>query len=58
MHTRTTSDYTPTLKGSRDENAAFNARREMMNVFAASSVPRRRSRHPGLKGALRKLSNV
>lgn len=34
MHTRATSDYTPTIKGSREENEAVHARKEMMKVFA------------------------
>lgn len=35
MHTRATSDYTPTMPGSKDENAAIVARKEMMKVFAS-----------------------
>lgn len=34
MHTRATYDYTPTMPGSKDENAAIAARKEMMKVFA------------------------
>lgn len=34
MHTRRTSDYTPCLPGSKEENQAYNARREMMKTFA------------------------
>lgn len=33
MRTRKTSDYSPTLPGSSAEQAAINARREMMKTF-------------------------
>lgn len=39
MHTRRTSDYSPTMKGSKAENAAINARKEMMSVFATAPAP-------------------
>lgn len=39
MNTRRTSDYSPTMKGSKAENAAINARREMMNTFASIPAP-------------------
>ncbi len=34
MHTRKTSDYSPTRSGSKAENAAIVARAEMMKVFS------------------------
>lgn len=34
MHTRKTSDYSPTRPGSKAENAAIVARAEMMKVFS------------------------
>lgn len=46
MNTRKTHDYTPTRPGSREENQAINARREMMNGFANRVVkpePRRKT---------------
>lgn len=54
MNTRTTSDYTPTRPGSRQENQAINARREMMNAISQRTVrePRRR----GLGGALARMT--
>lgn len=33
-HGRRTNDYSPTKVGSREYNAAVNARREMLNLFA------------------------
>lgn len=33
MRTRKTSDYSPCMKGSKEEQAAINARREMMKTF-------------------------
>jgi hypothetical protein len=39
MNTRRTADYSPTMKGSKAENAAINARREMMNIFASRPAP-------------------
>lgn len=35
MRTRKTSDYSPCPKGGSAEQAAINARREMMKTFAA-----------------------
>jgi len=46
MNTRLTHDYSPLLPGSKAEQAAINARREMMNVFSSrepSKVARRKS---------------
>lgn len=39
MNTRRTADYSPTMKGSKAENAAINARREMLKVFESRPVP-------------------
>lgn len=50
MHTRRTADYSPCRPGSKAENQAYNARREMMNSFA-SSTPRHITR-PGRKATL------
>ena len=44
MHTRATSDYTPTMPGSKDENAAIVARKEMMKVFASRECKPKPSR--------------
>lgn len=38
MNTRRTADYSPTLKGSKEENQAINARREMIATFASAPV--------------------
>lgn len=35
MRSRKTSDYSPCKAGSKEENQAVNARREMMNLFAS-----------------------
>lgn len=48
MWSRATSDYTPTRPGSRAENAAINARREMINLIA--STPPRRHKPNKLEG--------
>lgn len=39
MRTRSTSDYSPTMKGSKEENQAVQARREMLKVFAGQDEP-------------------
>lgn len=39
MRTRKSSDYSPLLKGSKEEQAAINARREMLNTFASKGEP-------------------
>ena len=39
MRTRKTSDYSPCMKGSKEEQAAINARRDMLKVFASQSEP-------------------
>lgn len=33
MRTRKTSDYSPTMKGSKEEQQAIQARREMLKIF-------------------------
>jgi hypothetical protein len=38
MRTRQTSDYSPTLNGSREQNQAIAARREMLGWMAAQPV--------------------
>lgn len=38
MHTRRTSDYTPTMPGSKAENQAINARREMLKTFESTPL--------------------
>lgn len=38
MHTRTTSDYTPTRPGSGAENGAIVARREMIGLIGATPI--------------------
>lgn len=35
MRTRQTSDYSPTMNGSREQNQAINARREMLGWMEA-----------------------
>lgn len=39
MRTRKTHDYSPLQKGSKTEEQAINARREMMNTFASRGEP-------------------
>lgn len=39
MRSRKTSDYSPCKAGSKEENQAVNARREMMNLFASRGKP-------------------
>lgn len=46
MYTRKTSDYSPTMKGSKAEQQAIRARKEMLAVFASIIV----------KPAVRRLS--
>lgn len=43
-HGRLTADYNPTRPGSREQNQAINARREMLNVFSGAGIhePKRR----------------
>lgn len=43
MHTRSTSDYSPCKKGSREENMAIVARREMMHILD-SRIPKKEKR--------------
>lgn len=46
MRTRKTHDYSPLLPGSKAEQQAINARREMMNTLASrqsDSTPQRKS---------------
>lgn len=46
MNTRRTHDYSPLLPGSKAEQAAINARREMMNALSNRVVhegPRRKT---------------
>lgn len=38
MRTRRTHDYSPTKKGSKEEQAAINARREMLNLMTSQPV--------------------
>lgn len=38
MHTRRTADYSPCRPGSKAENQAYNARREMMNALAGRAI--------------------
>ena len=45
MRTRKTADYSPTKKGSKEENQATNARREMLATFASrQAVPEQPSK--------------
>lgn len=39
MNSRQTADYSPTKKGSREENEAIRARKEMLGWFAAAAKP-------------------
>lgn len=50
---RTINDYSPTRPGSRDENRAINARREMMALLA-SATPHKPARK-GIAAALARL---
>lgn len=43
MNSRRTSDYSPTKPGSREENQAINARRELIAILASP-----RNSHKGL----------
>ena len=52
-HGRTTNDYTPTMPGGKEEMAAINARREMLNVLAMPRNPGK----PERKNHLAKVVN-
>lgn len=56
IHGRFTNDYSPTMPGSKQEQAAYNARREMMNQLDSARV--RRDRRSGCKAALAKLEKL
>lgn len=55
MNTRTTSDYTPTRPGSREENRAIVARTEMMHAISVRTA--RRPKRPGFAAALAKMKS-
>lgn len=44
MRTRLTSDYSPTMKGSREEKQAINARAEMLKIFETAPVVKAKPR--------------
>jgi hypothetical protein len=52
MFTRATSDYSPLRPGSREENEAIHARKEMMAVFA-SRTPKEEPKRKGWRDRMR-----